>query len=429
MFKDLTKLSTRTNLNSSAMVAEKLLGICINVIVFAVMARYLGPQKFGLFALLQAAFTIGFPVAMVVSEEIMLKFQVGQKSDVRSLQNSALKLKFSSSIVVYIATATLAFIFFEKEVFVLVAAFGLLHLVNFDLIYNSYFRAIEMSQLVFWLKVRILIPFGILKVCVAVLYPDLLLIVGLFVAEALALSVISKRLFKVHFSRSYDDSRICTTSPSQLLKASWPVFTAALLVTLYTRVDQFMIELYLSREQLGLYSAASKLSESSQHVLVAILLSRFPNLLKLQDKSRVLFEQAIVNTMRACIIPWSAIVIFLFFYADSVITIIFGVEYVPASTTLIVLLSSTIFVYYGVVCTQWLLTENLQIYRLYRVFAALLLNIILNVWLIPIYGIEGAAYATIVSQACSSVLFNAAHPKTRAIFKLQVRTLWPFLRA
>ena len=131
--------------------------------------------------------------------------------------------------------------------------------------------------------------------------------------------------------------------------------------------------------------------------------------------------------MRWCFIPWLAVVVITYSLGDTIIEAIYGKPYIESQYALVLLSAGTIFVYYGVICTQWLMAESLQKYRLIRVFAGLLLNIILNIFMIPRLGIAGAALATIISQFCSAILFNSLHSKTRGIFILQVKSFAPFL--
>jgi len=53
-------------------------------------------------------------------------------------------------------------------------------------------------------------------------------------------------------------------------------------------------------------------------------------------------------------------------------------------------------------------------------------KIALNLALIPGFALQGAAAATLLSQACSGWLANALHPKTRGIFLQQARALLVF---
>ncbi len=421
-----SRFLTRTNINSAVMIAEKVLGIAINLVVFAVLARSLGPQIFGLFGLVQAVFNIGLPVAMVVCEQTMVKFQVGHNNQVKSLQKSAIMLKVASSIAVYLLTVSLSYFYFEKDVFYLIAAFCMIHLLNFELIFHSYFRAVEKSHLVLVSKACVLIPFGLIKIFIAVKGLGLQTLAWTYVAEAIFMSITSYVIY--NYNKPVNEKNTTQTKISELASASAPIFLSAFLIALYVRIDQFMIEHYLSHEELGLYTAAGKLSQASQHILLTLLISRFAYLLRVKKQSEAHYEKIVVETMRWCLPPWLIVVLTTYFFGESILQTIYGQEYLLAKESLVLLSIGTIFVYYGVICTQWLMAENLQRYRLLRVFAGLVINIILNAFLIPWLGISGAAIATIISQSCSAVLFNSLHSKTRPIFNLQIKSLLPFWR-
>jgi len=421
MLNRLRKMLTTTRINSASMIVEKIIVVGINLVVFAILARSFGPELFGVFALVQAVFGIGRPVALAAGEQMLLKYQVGKKRSIGPLQSTALKLKYASSIAVYSITLLVSYLYFDTTIFNLVAIYCIVHFVNVDIIFFSHFRATERGHIVLFGRIAILIPFGILKAFVAYKYSSLTMIAWLFVSEALVLSISAIILYRL-FSKTSPESEITYTKTRELASASWPIFSSALIVALYTRIDQFMIESYLSRTDLGYYSSVVKINHASQYVLSTYLLSRFPMMLRLYRRSIEEYKQAMVKIMRLVILFCSVYMVFLLFFSEQLISLIYGTEYLPAKNSLIALAMGTFFVYYGLLCTQWLLAHDLQIHRLYRVIGGLLINIVLNIWMIPAYGILGAAVATIISQAASSVLFNAFHHKTRPIFRLQLQS-------
>jgi O-antigen/teichoic acid export membrane protein len=82
----------------------------------------------------------------------------------------------------------------------------------------------------------------------------------------------------------------------------------------------------------------------------------------------------------------------------------------------------------GVISSKWFIAENLQKYSFYRTLAGMVLNILLNYILIPIYSIQGAAIATLISQVMASYLFNLFNKKLRYTFILQTNAIFFPLR-
>jgi len=123
---------------------------------------------------------------------------------------------------------------------------------------------------------------------------------------------------------------------------------------------------------------------------------------------------------------WIAVAVSLIISLTSkpLIYFLYGDKYNLTSSVLIIHIWASVFVFLGVASSKWFIIENLQKFTLYRVFTGLLVNIILNLSLIPMFGVNGAAMATLISQAIASVLFNSFSNKTRTLFILQIKSIF-----
>ena len=73
---------------------------------------------------------------------------------------------------------------------------------------------------------------------------------------------------------------------------------------------------------------------------------------------------------------------------------------------------------------KWYITENFQILYFWRVASGLSINILLNLLLIPKYGIQGAAFAILISQIVAAYLFDFFNHKTRKVFYMKTKSLF-----
>lgn len=420
-----------SRLNSIAFIAEKAMRTLMNMFVFASIARMLGPEEFGTFGLVQAAFFIGYPIALFANQQVLIKYLVSENRNCHDLQLQALRLKLLASTVVYVVTTSLCFWIFEFEFFLLVSAYCLIHLVNVDIIYFAYFRAKQRSVDVLMVTIGVVIPFVLMKVVTVYVYKGLFPVVLVYVLEAFVLALAARYLFQCESRKrgiasfSETSSLDNLTVPKEMVSHCWPIFLSAVLVTLYLRIDQFMIDVFLPPRDLGYYTAAVKISEASTIVITAYLMSRFPRLLQIRKISQSQYNSAMKRVMRECILFTAFSLAVFYSFGDLVIIVLFGDEFLAAKAVLMVHLAGTLFIYYGILCTQWLVAEGLQIFRVYRVLAGLVLNVFLNLVFIPKYGILAAAVTTVVTQAFSSVVFNVVSVPTRPIFYLQMASLLP----
>ena len=214
-----------------------------------------------------------------------------------------------------------------------------------------------------------------------------------FLLASIFLVLIYKKLNYKIFSWSFD-----RTVAKQLLKDSWPLMLSAFFITIYMKIDQVMIEHYLDMSSVGVYSVAVRLSEAWYFMPTIIVSTVMPYFVKLRESNRDLYIyrlkqiNAVMFWMSVCV------GIFMTIFGESIIVLLFGEVYKDAYLALSLNIWAGIFISIGLASSLWMISENLQIYRLIGIMIGVLLNILANYILIPLYGISGAAIATLITQ-------------------------------
>jgi O-antigen/teichoic acid export membrane protein len=111
------------------------------------------------------------------------------------------------------------------------------------------------------------------------------------------------------------------------------------------------------------------------------------------------------------------------FLSDWIVHLLYGVQYNQAGSVLIIHIWTGVFVFLGVASAQWLISENYVYIAFFRNFIGAIGNILLNIILIPKFGIQGAAIATLLAWIISAFLFDLILPKTRKMFILKSKAL------
>jgi O-antigen/teichoic acid export membrane protein len=213
----------------------------------------------------------------------------------------------------------------------------------------------------------------------------------------------------------------------KLLKDSWPLFFSSIAVVIYMKIDQIMIGEILGEKELGIYSAAVRISEMWYFVPVIISNSIFPAIIYAKKKSKKLYLNKL-QKLYAFFLWFSAIMsILVFFIAPFLIKISFGEGYELSARVLSIHIWSGVAVFLGVASCKHLLAENLTRIDLYRTIIGVFVNIFLNFLLIPIYGIIGAAFATLISQFFSAYFSNLFFKKSRIIFIMFLKSFNIFI--
>ena len=176
-------------------------------------------------------------------------------------------------------------------------------------------------------------------------------------------------------------------------------------------------------KEVGIYSAAVRVSEMWYFIPVIIATSVFPYIVSLKKNSQELYYARIQYFYNVMTLIGLSAAIIITFSSQWVIGLLFGQAYIEAASILSLHIWSGIFVCLGVASGRWLIVENLQRYSMYRAISGMTANIILNLLLIPKYKGYGAALATLGSVSLSAYFFDFLHIKTRRNFFMKTRSL------
>lgn len=171
-------------------------------------------------------------------------------------------------------------------------------------------------------------------------------------------------------------------------------WASALFAFLHYRVDQIMIKGYLGIADLGVYSVAVTIAELLFLFPISInsaLSGRLYNL-NTQDNGRALFSR----TLRISIVICLGLCL-LGLAGSFLIPIVYGTAYAEATAIMLILLPGVLFACLPKVISPWFFSSGRPVVHLKITAFCLLLNILLNTLLIPIWGSRGAALASSIS--------------------------------
>jgi O-antigen/teichoic acid export membrane protein len=189
------------------------------------------------------------------------------------------------------------------------------------------------------------------------------------------------------------------------------------------KIDQVMLKEMLNTKAVGEYAAAVKLCEAWYFIPSAIMASLFPAVIEARKESREIYENRFQKIYEMMVWGSLLVAIPISFLADWFIQVLYGANFQEAAVVLKIYIWGFVFVSLGVASSHWLVAENLEKHALVRSFLGAILNICINWYLIPIYGITGAAYATLITQFFVAYIFFGFSKNTRNSFMLSTRAL------
>jgi Membrane protein involved in the export of O-antigen and teichoic acid len=421
----------RYGINTAWLFTEQVLRLIAGFLVGVWVARYLGPEKFGLFSYALAFVSIFQGIAKLGLDGIVVRdlVQEPEKRDV--YLGTSFWLKLIGGVITFLIITIILFIqsiftsnfFTETNIYILIIAFGIIFQ-SFEVI-DFYYQAKVQAKYISIRRIIQLIFSSIIKICLVLIGADLIWFVLVSLFDIISLSIMGWLIYRSqglpNFVRYFD-----IEIGKKLLKDSWPLLLSGIAISIYMRIDQVMIKNMLGDREVGLYSAAMRLVEVWYFIPMIITQSVFPAIVNAKKISEDLYYKRLQQLFSLLI--WMAIfiAITISIFSKQIIYFLYGEKFTEASIVLAISVWASLFVFVGVGSSKFLLAENLQNLAFYRTFYGMIINIILNFILIPSYGIQGAAIATLINQAAVAYLFDMFNKETRKIFFIKFWAIFPF---
>ncbi len=190
---------------------------------------------------------------------------------------------------------------------------------------------------------------------------------------------------------------------SFLLKRSLPMMYSGALIYVIGWTDVLMLKIFKSSVEVGIYNATFKVASLGLLVITSINIVITPKISELFIKKdleslhKLIFQTTWLTTLLS--LP---LLVGLIIFNKEILRL-FGPEFIAGSTALVCIVSGIfINVFSGVVDQLLNMTNNQNILKRIVIFS-LLLNVILNCILIPKYGINGAAFASLATNIILNV--------------------------
>ncbi len=184
----------------------------------------------------------------------------------------------------------------------------------------------------------------------------------------------------------------------EILTYSLPIMFTMILGSLLHWMDILMLGYFTNIETVGLYHPAVRTAGLQQSILIAFAGIFAPMFSKYFAQDNFIGMHHIYKLVTRWIFTLVIPILILIIHFSTKIMLLFGADFLQSSDILIILsIGTSIFAIFGVSGTV-LVVSGHQKLNLVNALSATILNICLNIILIPKYGILGAAWATLSSM-------------------------------
>lgn len=412
--------------NISWLFADRILRMGFGLVVGIWVARYLGVQQFGLLNYAIAFVAIFNPLANLGLDVVVVRRLVADPTQQQSILGTSFWMRFVAGWLTWLAVIIGIYLLRHDDAMTIVTVMilGAANIFqSFDTI-DLWFQSQVRSKYSVLAKNAAFIATTSIRVVMVLSHAPIVAFVVAILLEAVLGAVGLLIVYKQqgYLVKLWQWSR---SLAQDLLRESLPLILSGLTIMIYMRIDQIMLGQMIGDKAVGVYSAATRISEVWYFIPMTVSSSVMPSIFNAKEISEELYYQRIGGLNRGLTWLAIAVAIVMTFVSKPLIVMLFGNSYIESGTLLAVHIWASVFVFSGVATSGWFIAENLSYLSLYRTLSGAIVNILLNFFLIPIYGGLGAAIATVIAQAVASFISNGVNPKTRKLFKIQIKSLLP----
>ncbi len=391
--------------NATWLVACHIAQAVINLIVNLLTARYFGPSDFGVISYAASIVAFVVPIMQLGFNSILVQELVSKPEKEGETLGTAILLNIASAFVTMGFVTLFVFVVNhgEKETLIVCALYSISLIFQATYMIRYWFQAKLLSK---YTAVTSLIVYTLVAGYRFVLLIAKTSIYWFAISQALDFLLISAALLVIYNKLNGQKLSFSFKRGKEMLSVGRYYIVSAMMVTIFAQTDKIMLKIMVDDRATGLYSVAVTCAGMTSFVFAAIIDSLRPIIVKNKLCDKQAYEKN-MSLLYAIITYFSLIQsVFISLFANIIIKLLYGIDYMESADILRLVVWYTTFSYLGAVRDVWILAEEKQRYLWVINFTGAMTNVVLNLWLIPIWGTMGAALASLITQMFTNVVLG-----------------------
>lgn len=407
--------------NTTWLFAGRIANMAVSFFAAIYVVRSLGPDKYGVLSYAVSFAGLSTIIANLGIDSIVSRELARNPERKNVIIGSAVVLKLCGAILALAVTGIVTYAvgngFYISMLILLITGSYLFSSLG---IINLYFQARAASSyptIVSFVAVLIL---SLMKVGGILYSLPLFFFAFIYFFEPVLYAFGYLLIYRIYEKVSTIPWQVSFAEIKRILKDSWPLLISGAFVVIYSRIDQVMIRSMIGTTSVGLYDAGARLSEAWYFVPALITTAVFPALINAKKVDDGLYDKRLGRLYFALTWIGVAITVAVYLFAPWGVHLLYGSAYAETATVVRMYVLATVGVFITTALYQHLINENRTVVIFTSSVVGALSNIALNLFLIPQYGIYGAAFATFISYSLipiSIILFKSTRSHAWFILK------------
>ena len=394
--------------------ADKVIRTMVALFISAAIARELGPSEYGLLAYALTIIAILQGLGTLGMDQIIIKKIAEDNSDKEKVIVNAILLRLIFGIILYALTILCFYNSIYENLFFYT---GILLVFQCIDVIDLWCQGMNNARLMVMVRLFTLSIISIYRIHLLDNESTVEQYALSYSYEYILILCISYYIFYKYISKIiYKNINI--NMCLNLLEQSWRYILSGIFISLYMKLDQILINHYLGSAELAKYSVVVPLVSYISYLPALINIILLPYFSKMRIENFNKYKILLNYTQKLLIITSICAYIFLYSLSNFLINILYGSQYIDSVEIMQIYAFTLIPIFLGVGQGLWAVTENKSKVILINSLAGLVSSLVLNLILIPLYGIKGAAISTVISYFISAILMNLI--TAPEFFKIQI---------
>ncbi len=414
------------------LLSEKFLRLLLGILVSSMLARYMGPDEFGALNYALAILAVSLVLSGVGLNRIIVREVVDSNSDAEE-QNEIVSTAFYLRLFVSFIILLIVIAYFvsvgDFDLFLVIVLFSLLF--SPVSVVDLYSQGVSDLKEISLIRSFVSIVSSVIKISLVLAECDYYTFYLAILIEYIIAAIMIILLFSIrNKKRLFSFNGFSYLRAKKFLYESYPEIASGLSTIMFFKLDQIMLNYFLGDGAVGLYSAATRISEAWYFIPVSIVAATFPFIVKGKAVGVKCYRDRLILLMSVLFLISVTAAMAITLVSNDLIRFLFGEQYDVSADVLVIHCWSGVFMCMGIASGSALAVDKLWHWAFYRTLAGLIVNLVLNYILILEYGIEGAAWATFVSFLVAFFIFDLFVKSKRFMFfdKLRAFNIFNLLK-
>lgn len=392
------KIIKNTSYLTGAFIIQKFLAF----IYFMVLARLIGVENVGKYSF-ALSYALIWAVFMDWGISTALVKELSQKSiSVKQYLRSLLIFKGLMSLGVFsILCVSVYFSDYDAGSKVLIYWAGVVMVV--DSFAQTFYAVLRSQQLLKYEAIGLMInqfTIMILGILAAVFFPGkLYLLLVAFLAGATVNNMVSLYGLRKHNLLEMEKSEIKMWALwKKVLLFAWPFALSTIFTRVYSYLDSVLLKNFLDDKAVAWYSVAYKIPFALQFLPIAFAAAIFPAMSALFGKDDAKLKSILNYALFYLTLMALPMLVGIWVLSPNLIHTFYGAAYEPAINILRILVLGLFFIFINFPLGTAISSMGMQKYNTLFIFITMIINVVMNIVLIPMYGPSGAAIAFLGSH-------------------------------